>query len=144
MFPQTFHFPKFSLKCQTHYLPGQRAIISSSHETLFTITPKSINQMLHIPKNDSEIPFSIEALNDLYQKLSFSQRAQIFEIFLPKDAQFPKTNPPYPSSIFSVRENQIISIICSLLGYFSDEWVDEPILGFFVHFSHRRKIHSSI
>jgi hypothetical protein len=130
MFPQTFHFPKFSLKCQTHYLPGQRAIISSSHETLFTINPKYINQMLHIPKNDSEIPFSIEALNDMYQKLSFSQRAHIFYIFLPKDTQLPKTNPPYPSSIFSIKENQIISIICYLLGYFSNEWVDEPILGF--------------
>jgi hypothetical protein len=43
MFPQTFHFLKFSLKCQDHYLPGQRAIVSSSRETMFTITPESIN-----------------------------------------------------------------------------------------------------
>jgi hypothetical protein len=139
MFPQTFHFPEFSLKCQAHYFPSQRAIVSSSGETLFTITPESINQMLQIPRIDSAIPFSVEALNDLYQKLSFPQRAQIFEIFLPEDAQFPKKNPPYPSSIFSVRENQIISILCYLLGYFSDEWVDEPILGFLSIFSTEEK-----
>jgi hypothetical protein len=39
MFPQSFHFSKFALKCQAHYFLGQRAIISSSSETLFTITP---------------------------------------------------------------------------------------------------------
>jgi hypothetical protein len=51
----------------------------------------------------------------------------------------PKKNPPYPSSIFSVRENQIISTLCYLLGYFSDEWVDEPILGFLSIFSTEEK-----
>jgi len=109
------------LKFQAYYIPNQRAIVSSSVETLFTITPESINQMLQIPKNDFEIPFSIESLNDLYQKLSFPQRTQIFEIFLPEDAQLPKKNPPYPSSIFSIRSNRIISILCYLLGYFLDE-----------------------
>ena len=91
--------------------------------------------MLQIPRIDFSIPFSIESLNDLYQKLSFPQRAQIFEIFLPEDAQLPKKNPPYPSSIFSVRANQIISTLCYLLGYFYDEWVDESILGFLSIFS---------
>jgi hypothetical protein len=87
MFPQTFHFPEFALKCQAHYFPDQRAIISSSSETMFTINPESINQMLQIPRIDSAIPLSIESMNDLYQKLSFPQRAQIFEIFMPEDAQ---------------------------------------------------------
>jgi hypothetical protein len=95
--------------------------------------------MLQIPKIDSASPFSIEILNDLYQKLSFPQRAQIFEIFLPEDAQLPKKNPPIHSSIFSVKGNQIISTLCCLLGYFSDEWVDEPILGFLSIFSTEEK-----
>jgi hypothetical protein len=103
--------------------------------TLFTITPKSINQMLQIPKNNPTIIFSIKSLNDLYQNLSYPQRSHIFNIFLPEDAQFPKKNPPYPSSIFSFRSNQIISILCYLLGYFSYEWVDEPILVFLSIFS---------
>ena len=72
--------------------------------------------MLQIPIIDSIIPFSVEALNDLYQKLSFPQRAHIFEIFMPKDAQLPKKNSPYPYSIFYVNENHIISTLCYLLG----------------------------
>jgi hypothetical protein len=71
MFPQTYHFPKFALRCQDHYLPVQRDIVSSSGETLFTITPKTINQMLQIPITDYASPFSIEILTELYQKLSF-------------------------------------------------------------------------
>jgi hypothetical protein len=66
MFPQKYHFPEFALKCQAHYLLGQRAIVSSSGETLFTITPETINQMLQIPQIDFASPFSIEILTELY------------------------------------------------------------------------------
>jgi hypothetical protein len=101
--------------------------------------PDAIDQMLQIPRVDSPSPFNLEILTELYQNLSFPQRAQIFELFLPQDAQLPKTNPPYPSSLFSERGNQVISSLCSLLGYFSDEWVDEPILGFLSIFSAEEK-----
>jgi hypothetical protein len=63
------------------------------------------------------------------------QRAQIFKLFLSPSSQFPSTNPPYPSSMFSTKENQIISSLCALLGYYYDQWVDEPILGFLSIFS---------
>jgi hypothetical protein len=132
MFPQTYHFPEFSLECQACYSPGQRAIVSSSGETLFTITSESIDHMLQIPRSDSVIPFFIESLNNMYQKLTFPQ---IFEIFLLEDTQFPKKNPPYSSSIFSVRANQIIYILCYMLGYLLNQWVDEPILNFLSIFS---------
>ena len=66
----------------------------------------------------------------MYQKLSFPQRTQIFELFLLESAQFPKKNPPYHSSMFSAKGNQVIFSLCCLLGYYSDEWVDKPILGF--------------
>jgi hypothetical protein len=74
MFHQNQNFPKFALRCQARYLPDQRAIVSSSSETLFTVTAESIDQMLQIPRNDSTIPFSIESLNNMYQKLTFPQR----------------------------------------------------------------------
>jgi hypothetical protein len=135
LFPQVHHFPEFSLKCQAHYLSDQRAIVSSSGETLFFITPEAIDQMMQIPRTESASPFNLETITELYQKLSFPQRAQIFELFFPQDAQLPKSNPPYPSSLFSEKGNQVISSLCCLLGYFSDEWVDEPILGFLSIFS---------
>jgi hypothetical protein len=95
--------------------------------------------MLQIPRANSLSPFSIEILTDLYQKLSFPQRVHIFELFLPKNSQLPKKNPPYHSSIFSVKGNQIISSLCFLLGYYFDEWVNEPILGFLFIFYTQEK-----
>jgi hypothetical protein len=65
MFPHTHHFPKFTLIFQALYFLGQRAIVSSSGKTPFTITSEVIEQMLQIPRNDATIPFSIEVLNDL-------------------------------------------------------------------------------
>jgi hypothetical protein len=46
LFPQIHHFPEFALKCQAHYIPEQRAIVSSSREILFLITPETIDQMM--------------------------------------------------------------------------------------------------
>ena len=74
LFPQTYPFPEFALKCQENYIPSQRTIVSSFGETLFTITPETINQILQIPRNDYTSPFSIEILTELYQKFSFLQR----------------------------------------------------------------------
>jgi len=45
-------------------------------------------------------PFSMDSLMEIYKKLTFPQRANFFEIFLPKTAELLKTNPPYPSSTF--------------------------------------------
>jgi hypothetical protein len=105
LFPQIHHFLEFTLKCQAHYIPEQRVIISSSEEILFLITPESIDQMMQIPIADSASPFNLEILTKLYQKMTFPQRAQIFELFFPPSSQFPSTNPPYPSSMFSTKEN---------------------------------------
>jgi hypothetical protein len=79
------------------------------------MTLETINQMMQIPRTDSARPFSIEILTKLYQKLSFPKRSHIFEIFFPEDMHLPKRNPPYPSSIFSVKGNQIISTLFFLL-----------------------------
>jgi hypothetical protein len=135
LFPQIHNFPEFSLHCQVHYVPDQKAIVSSSGDALFFITPEDIDQMLQITRAESASPFNLEILTELYQKMTFPQRAQIFELFLPTSASLPTTNPPYPSSMFSVKGNQIISALCALLGYYSDQWVDEPILGFLSIFS---------
>jgi hypothetical protein len=135
LFPQIHHFPEFTLKCQAHYVPDQKAIVSSSGDVLFFITPEDIDQMMQITRAESASPFNLEILTELYQKMTFPQRAQIFELFLPTSAPLPSTNPPYPSSMFSTKGNQIISSLCALLGYYSDQWVDEPILGFLSIFS---------
>jgi hypothetical protein len=140
LFPQVYHFPEFALQFQAHYLPDHIAIVSSSGETFFLITPEAINQMMQVPRVEPRSPLIIEILTEMYQNLSFPQREKIVELFLPQDAQFPKKNPPCHSSKFSEKGNQIISTLCCFLGYFSDEWVDEPILGFLSIFSTEEKV----
>jgi hypothetical protein len=66
LFPQLHHFPEFSLKCQAHYLPDQRAIVSSSGETLLFITLESIDQIMQIPRSESASPFNLEVITGLY------------------------------------------------------------------------------
>jgi hypothetical protein len=114
--------------------------VSLTRETFFLITPKAIDQMMQVPRDKPCSLLTLGILTEMYQNLSFPQRAQIFELFLPQDAQFPKKNPPYHSSIFFERGNQIISTLCCLLGYFSNEWVYEPILGFMSIFSTEEKV----
>ena len=135
IFPLTFQAPEFTRRCQECYVPTQRAIISPAGDILFTITAQSIDQIMSPPIVENTTPFSLEALTQIYQKLDFATRAKIFEIFLPENAQFPKKNPPYPSTIFPDHAKQIISMISYILGYYSDQWLDEPILGFLSIFS---------
>jgi hypothetical protein len=130
LFPQIHYFPEFTLKFQSHYVPNQKSILSSSGDVLFFITPEDIDQMMQITRVESASSFNLEILTELYQKMTFPQRAQIFDLFLPTSTPLPSTNPPYPSSMFSTKGNQIFSSLCALLGYYSDQWVDEPILGF--------------
>jgi hypothetical protein len=75
LFPQIHHFPEFALKCQAHYIPKQRVAVSSSRDILFLITPKAIDQMMQIPRADSASLFNLEILTELYQKMTFPQRA---------------------------------------------------------------------
>lgn len=102
---------------------------------LITIITQNINQMLLIHSSDTLSYFSPTTLMDLYNKLTFPQRALIFKLFLPEDVELPKRNPPYSSSMFPEATRHIISLLSYLLGYESDECVDESILGFFSIFS---------
>lgn len=67
--------------------------------------------------------------------MDFAKRAKTLEIFLTEDAPLPKKHPPYPSSIFPESAKKIITVISYLLGCYSDQWVDEAIIGFMSIFS---------
>ena len=78
IYPQTFHSPEATRKCQAWYVPNQREIIAPTGEIIFTITAKTLDQMMQAPSIETNTPFSIKALTELYQKLYFSKRARIF------------------------------------------------------------------
>jgi hypothetical protein len=75
IFPQIYHFPKFTLKCQAHYLPDQRTIVSLTGETFLLITPEAIDQMMQVPRAEPRSSLTLEILTEMYQNLSFPQRA---------------------------------------------------------------------
>lgn len=130
IFPQTNSFPEFVTWCHFRYISSQRAIIAKNNDILFTISPKSICQILKIKPSAPLHSFSIDSLMEIYQKLTFPQRAKIFEIFLLENVELRRTSPPYPSSMFPKMTRQVISIVSCLLGYPTNQWVDESILGF--------------
>jgi hypothetical protein len=61
--------------------------------------------MMQISRDESHSLLTIEVLTEIYQNPSFPQREHFFYLFLPRDAQLPKKNPPYHSSIFSEKGN---------------------------------------
>lgn len=113
--------------------------MAQNGDILFTVIPESINHMLQIPNYESLKPFSGDSLVEFYMNLTFPQRANIFETFLLEDAQLPKKNPSYSSSMFLKMTKKIISIVSCLLGYQFDQWVDESIIGFLSIFTTSEK-----
>jgi hypothetical protein len=119
MFPEVHHFPEFALKCRAHYIPEQKAIISSVGDVLFFVTPEDIDQMMQITCPDSVIPFSLEAphraiLEDDFPATSSDFRA-IFPAFL--------SNPDHqsPVSFFHIlyqREPDYFGCVCSTWIFF--------------------------
>lgn len=123
-FPQIIHF------CQACYIPSQRAIVTPDQQVLFTITAESINQMLQVQPSPNETPLSIEGLLDLYTKLYLPTTAQIFQNFIIEECHTPTESPPYVATIFSEKGRQIITMLSYILGYASNEHVDEVVLAF--------------
>jgi len=117
------------------YDPTQRAIISPRGEIFHSINSQSIDEILQAPNIVPTHPFSHEILIETYQKMDFTKRAQLLELFLVVDSPLPKTNPPYDSSIFTDRTKEITTILYYLLSYYSHQYLDEAIIGFLSIFS---------
>ena len=104
--------------------------MNADREILFSITAKSINEMLQLQFDPREVPLSIEALTQLYLGLDFPKRFMIFQNFMPSHVDIPKLNPPYSTSKFPEGSRHVISMLSFILGYFTNEFTDESILGF--------------
>ena len=74
-FPQVHIFPKIVHMCHACYVPSHRTIMYHDQKVLFTITAKSINEMLQLQPGPSLTPLSIGDLLDLYPKISSANLA---------------------------------------------------------------------
>jgi len=46
--------------------------------------------------------------------------------------EIPSSAPPYPAAIFAPMSKIVISLMCQVLGYKNDMFLDEILLGFLV------------
>jgi len=86
--------------------------------------------MLQIQPGQNLSPLSIRDLLDLFPKLSPARLAQIIQTFIIEEKYTPKEPPPYVYTIFSPFDQDIVAIISSVLGYTTNEYIDEIILAF--------------
>ena len=86
--------------------------------------------MLQLQSDPQLVPLSIEFLTQLYLSLDFPKKFMIFQDFLPSHVDIPKLNPPYSTAKFPEGSRHIISMLSFILGYFTDGFTDESILGF--------------
>lgn len=130
LFSQVHLFLEIIHFCQAFYVPSQRAIVSLDQQVLFSINAESINQMFQIQLGPNETRISVKSLLELYTKLDLPKKAQIFQNFIIEESHTPIDSPPYCTTIFSERGKQIITILFCILGYTTDEHVDEVVLAF--------------
>jgi len=74
-------------------------------------------------------------LLDLYTTLDLVKIRQIFQTFIIEDRHTPTYTPPYATTIFSETGRHIITMLSCILGYTTDEHVDEVILDIFSIFT---------
>ena len=86
--------------------------------------------MLQLQFDPQSVPLSIETLTQLYLGLDFPKRFMIFQNFWPSHVDIPKINPYYSTTNFLEGSRHIISMLSFILGYFTDGFTNESILGF--------------
>jgi len=72
IFPEIIHY------FQANYIPIQRAIMSPDHTILFTITVKSVNEMLQLQPGQNLTLISIRDLLDKFRKLTTTRLLKCF------------------------------------------------------------------
>jgi len=124
IFPEIIHY------CHTNYSPSQISVMSQNQYVLFTITAESINETLQLLPRQNLTPISIRGLLDRFPKVTPTKLVEIFQTFIEEEKHIPKDPPPYMWTIFSKPSQDIVSMIYSVLGHTTSEYVDEIILAF--------------
>ena len=106
--------------------------MTPDHSIFFTITAKSINEMLQLQPSQRLTPLSIGDLFNRFPTLTSIKLklARLFQTFIKEEQYIPKDPPPYMWTIFSDLDRDIIEMMFSVLGQTISEFVDEIIIAF--------------
>ena len=86
--------------------------------------------MLQLQPGQNMTSLSIGDLLDLFPKLSPARLTQVIQTFILGEKYTPKYPPPYVAALFSPWGRSIVDMISSVLGYTTNEYIDEIILAF--------------
>lgn len=125
--PSVNFFPEVIHLYAENYDQKLRAVKSPSGSILFYITPDSINQMLNYKQTQLIYPFSIKYLLDEGSKLSSMDIAAVAKTFMRADCQ-PSGPPPFSYANFNEVGKLLVDMISSVLGFSTNEHVDETVL----------------
>lgn len=129
-FPEVYIFPENVYYCHASYIPSQRAVVSPNKTILFAIIVESMNEMLQLQLGENLTPISIRDLLDCFPKLTTKKLAEMFQYFIIEGKPIPKDPPPYVYTIFFKFGHDIVAMISSILGYTTNEYIDEIVLAF--------------
>jgi len=132
--PSVNVFPDLIHQCHANYEPTQRAVMAPSGDVLFHITPESINEMLHFRPTQPLAPLSMGLLLDQGTKLTSAELTRIAQLFIKPNCQ-PQHPPPYHHAWFTEVGKFVVDMISYILGFKTNEYVDETILVFLSMFT---------
>jgi hypothetical protein len=130
--PLTFHFPELVIMCAQNYDSTSRVIRDKNQKAVFSISEKSLAEMLALSQNGDKIDEDALALE--FSSLSISERlVSMTDWVITLDGV--ESNLPLSSLLFKYSVKEVITMICLVLGYNNDTLVDASILGFLLKFS---------
>ena len=125
--PSVNVLPDFIHLCCENYDPTQREIMAPSGTILFSITPQSVNEMLHFKPTQLLAPLTMEFLLDQGAKLPSLEITRIAQLFMKLDRQ-PTQLPPFNQVWFNEAGTFIIDMISYILAFKTNEHIDEIVL----------------
>jgi len=125
--PSVNIFPDIIRHYCANYDPISKAVISPSQTVLFYITVESINEMLQFHPVKPLAPLSMGFLLEQGSQLSNAKIARIAKLFMKPECP-PQGPPPYLYVSFNETGRILLDMISMILGFRSNEFVDEMVL----------------
>jgi len=97
---------------------------------LFDITIIYISRMLRVSKFNEGQDVNEETLAVSFNKLSFQEHQYFVQTLMKDNTGISHDVKTYQTSTFTPDVQEVICMICSILGYDSDRTIDSIILGF--------------
>jgi len=115
--------------CAHNYVSSWRGVLTAKWSLLFEIKASSIARMLNVEEfTDGQI-LNEETLAVEFNQLNAQDRQAFMESLMGNNYSSLQISESYESRIFSTNVQEIITMICSVLGYDSGKVMDSYTLG---------------